>query len=257
MTFLDKAKIRTSFAHASNSYDSAAELQRTIAQALLQQLHELNGVVLDIGCGTGFLTRELQNYQPQHLIALDLALPMLNTAREKLGNTVHYICADAEALPFAKHSIDLIISNVALQWCHGRVFQSLKKVLKPNGRLLFSTFAPQTLCELKSAWQSVDDYSHVNEFYTAEQLTDFLQHAGFKNIHIEQTLYTRYYDSVLALMRELKHIGAHNVQQGRNKHITTKTAMQQMIKHYEQQFGQNGQIPASYDVFIISASCIN
>ena len=257
MTSLDKAKVRSSFSHASNSYDSAADLQRAIAYELLKQQPKLNGTVLDIGCGTGFLTQALQQYQPEHLIALDLALPMLNTAKQKLGHSVTYVCADAEALPFKKHSIDLIISNVALQWCHGRVFQSLNRVLKPNGHLLFSTFAPQTLHQLKSAWQSVDDYSHVNDFYSAEQLTDFLTQAGFKNIQITQSLYTRHYDSVLALMRELKHIGAHNVQQGRNKHITTKTAMQQMIKHYEQQFGQHGQIPASYDVFIVSASCIN
>lgn len=250
---LDKAKIRTSFAQASNSYDAAAELQRTIANELLNQLNTLNGTVLDIGCGTGFLTQALQTYQPEQLIALDIALPMLNTARKKLDNSVHYVCADAEALPFAKNSIDMILSNVALQWCSDKVFQSFHRVLKPNGQLLFSTFAPHTLFELKTAWQNVDEYSHVNEFYTAEQLTDFLKQAGFTNITIKQTSYTRYYDSVLALMRELKHIGAHHVQQGRNRHITTKTAMQQMIKHYEQQFGQNQQIPASYKVFIINA----
>lgn len=249
MTSLDKAKIRSSFAHASNSYDAAADLQRSVALALLAQCPALNGTVLDIGCGTGFLTQHLT--AAKHLIALDLALPMLHSARQKLDRNAHYVCADAEALPFVPQSIDLIISNLALQWCQGSVFQHFKSVLKPEGRLLFSTFAPKTLCELKSAWATVDDYSHVNDFYSAEQLTDFLQQAGFKQIQISQTLYTRYYDSVLDLMRELKHIGAHNVQQGRNKHITGKRAMQQMMANYP---AQNRRIPASYDVFIVEAT---
>ncbi len=133
------------------------------------------------------------------------------------------------------------------------VFTDIKRVLKPGGRLVFSTFGPQTLQELKAAWAEVDDFNHVNEFYSEQQLSRFLQLAGYTEITIETKLYISNYGSVLALMKELKHIGAHNVIAGRNKNITTKTQMQRMIAAYERH--RTGDlIPATFEVMMVTAS---
>jgi malonyl-CoA O-methyltransferase len=261
---LDKAKIRRAFSSASTTYDPAADLQRTVAYALLTTVDcDMKGTLLDIGCGTGFLTQQLSLFRPERLIALDIALPMLQTARNKfiaLGkphkSQPTLVCADAEAIPLANSSINHVFSSLALQWCSNlsNVFAHIKRILKTDGRLYFSTFAPNTLQELKSAWASVDNYAHINDFEDAEQLEHYLRQAGFKEIRITRVLYTRYYDSVLALMQELKHIGAHNVRTKRNKHCTGKMTLQRMINHYENTYSVDGKIPASYEVFIVQAS---
>lgn len=254
---LDKAKIKQSFAAASATYDGDAALQRSVGKALLDIIDTTNltGTLLDLGCGTGFLTSAL--LAQGSIIALDIALPMLQVTRRKLVDAANigYLCADAEQLPLIEQSVDGVFSNLALQWCVNldAVFADIKRVLKPGGRLAFSIFGPQTLQELKAAWSEVDDYSHVNEFYSVQQLTRFLRQTGFTEIKLESKLYLSSYDSVLALMKELKHIGAHNVIAERNKSITTKTRMQRMIAAYERQ-RSNNLIPATFEVIMVSAS---
>jgi malonyl-CoA O-methyltransferase len=181
---------------------------------------------------------------------------MLQTTQGKLADkrTISYVCADAEHLPLAGQSIDSIFSNLALQWCSNleAVFIDIKRTLKPEGQLVFSTFGPQTLRELKSAWATADNYNHVNQFYSEAQLEQFLQQAGFKNSQLKSTLYTPRYESVWTLMQELKKLGAHHVIVGRNKKVTTQTAMQKMISAYEKH-RVNGQIPATFEVISVTA----
>jgi malonyl-CoA O-methyltransferase len=256
---LPKTRIKRSFAAASGTYDRVAGLQRTVGKELLDSINatKLAGTLLDLGCGTGFLTRELlARSNHETTIALDIALSMLQTTQGKLAEkrNIIYVCADAEQLPLSGQSIDSVFSNLALQWCRDleAVFTGIRRALKPDGQLVFSTFGPQTLHELKSAWAAVDNNNHVNDFYSEAQLKQFLQQAGFKNSRTKTKLYTSRYDSVWTLMQELKHLGAHHVIAGRNKKITTKTAMQQMIAAYEKH-RVGDRIPATFEVIIVIA----
>lgn len=255
---LDKSKIRRSFASAADSYDSAAMLQRQAGLALLQKfpLQASAGTVMDMGCGTGFLTRQLVfDTVKQPLLALDIALPMLQTARRNgRGLPVDYLCADAEKLPFADNSLQQIYSNLALQWCLDLpvVFNDVRRILLPGGCLAFSTFGPATLRELKAAWATVDDFVHVNDFYSLEQIRGFLQAAGLTSVDCESVMYRLQYPSVLALMHELKNLGAHNVSQARNRRPTTHRQLQQMLLHYESGMADD-EIIASYEIIFVRA----
>lgn len=255
---LDKAKVQRSFAAAALSYDGLAELQRRVGIELLSRfpLNSQSGVLLDIGCGTGFLSHQLAvSIIDHHLIALDLALPMLQTSRRNYPDmAAQYLCADAESLPLAAQSVAQIYSNLALQWAQDleATFTGFKQVLKQDGRLTFATFGPSTLCELKSAWAEVDDYTHVNTFRSVDEIEGFLRAAGFRNICLDRVVYKSRYSSIQSLMRELKGIGAHNVNHGRNPKPTTRSKLQQMIDCYEAQM-HDDQVVASYEIIFAKA----
>jgi malonyl-CoA O-methyltransferase len=258
---LDKAKVKQAFSAASVTYDAFAELQRDVGSLLLSAFgfSPSGDLWLDLGCGTGFLTNELLSSLPgtdsPAIVALDIAWPMLKTARCKSSkHKVYYVCADAERLPILDASVDQVFSNLALQWSRNPdvLFADIKRIVKADGKLLFSTFGPQTLQELSSAWAEVDDYCHVNEFYSEEQLKLHLQQAGFRDIRILTKTYRPCYESVIDLMRQLKSIGAHNVTAGRNKKMTTKTQLQTMMTAYEK-YRLDAGIPATFAAILVSA----
>lgn len=261
---LDKPRIRQSFAAASSTYDQAAALQRRSAIDLMQEAQKAGicGTVLDLGCGTGNLAELLLAgaCPPETVIALDIASGMLETARGKLyrrfgaSPPLHYVCADAERLPFADNSLDGVYSNLALQWCDrlDHVLANLKRMLKPGSPLIFSTFGPQTLEELKSAWAAVDDQPHVNAFHQGRELMNRLQAAGFSACTVQQTVHVSRYASVVDLMRELKQIGAHNAHLARPKYLTGKSRMQAMCRAYERHRSE-GSLPATFEILRVAA----
>ncbi len=256
---LDKPKIRHSFTAAAAGYDAAAMLQRQVGGLLLNKypLQIYPGMILELGCGTGFLTRLIAGQAAKRaVLALDIAMTMLTAARRKnAGMSIDYLCADAEKLPVATGTIQQIYANLVMQWCEDlpAVFADCRRVLKAEGQLVFATFGPATLQELKAAWATVDDYTHVNQFYSAEQVSNFLASAGFIEISSETLVFQCRYASVMALMRELKGLGAHNVNSTRNPKATTRQQLQAMIENYESS-KLDEEIVASYEVIFMRAS---
>jgi len=252
---LDKRQIRQSFANAAKSYDAMAVLQRQVGRELITKLslpHE--ALVVDVGCGTGFFTQQLRDRAIlKNIIALDIAMPMLLKTRQRLNDNIPLLCADVEQLPIASFSIDGIVSNLVLQWCHSleELFIDVQRVLKPQGQFAFSTFGESALCELKSAWAKVDDYPHVNDFCSLPEIKQYMLTAGFLDVQLESHIYQVKYDSVIELMRELKGIGAHNVSQARNKQLTTKRNLQALLEAYP--IGGDGKITASYEIIYVQA----
>lgn len=241
----EKRHVIRSFGKAADTYDALAELQRQVGRALLSRLDRVDAAtksVLDLGCGTGYCTARLvKRAAGGRVLALDIAPQMLRIARSRLATrqALDYVCGDGEALPLEGGSIDLAFSNLALQWCGDaeRVFGELGRVLKPGGALLFSTFGPATLQELRAAWAKADSYRHINEFQGPAAIASAMAGAGFGDVRIEREMRLCRYGGVLALMRELKSIGAHNVNEGRPRHLMGKGAMRRMMDAYRSQAG--------------------
>ncbi len=252
--YLDKKLIRRSFANAAESYDGMANLQRQVGRELIKQvLSAEHSVILDVGCGTGFFTEQLFNkLTAVDIIALDIAEPMLLKVRQRqLGESLQWVCADAESLPFVAGCVDSVVSNLALQWCQELkgTLVGMQRILRSGGQLVFSTFGASALCELKAAWALVDDRPHVNEFCSVQDIEAMLQVCGFENIEVLSHIYHSKYANVLELMRELKGIGAHNVNQARNKQLTGKGRLQVLAAAYPQD--ELGKITASFEIIYV------
>lgn len=263
-----KQAIRRSFERAAPTYEAAASLQKEIARRLDDHLEEMRiepKRILDAGCGPGIGFDLLRARYPQaELIGLDLALAMLQQARghaasptlfgrlAKLWQSVpevRYVCGDIEALPLAKGSVDLIWSNLALQWATDLpgALRQLRRALRPEGLLLFSTFGPDTLKELRAAFAGLDGHNHVNRFIDMHDIGDMLMHAGFAHPVMEMELITVTYADLKGVLRELKGIGAHTVVDGQRPGLMGRREWQRLSENYER-FRREGRLPATFEV---------
>jgi malonyl-CoA O-methyltransferase len=252
---LDRARLRASFERASAGYEAAAGLQARIAAELLERLALFSfapGVVLDLGSGTGRITRELKRRYPRAcVIALDLAPGMLREARrhQRPWRRFARVCGDALRLPLRDGSVDLIFSNLMLQWCEPlpAALAEVRRVLKASGFFAFSTFGPDTLYELRSAWAQADGYNHVNHFSNMHEVGDALVQAGLMEPVLDVDRIEAGYPDVLTLMRDLKAIGAHNVTAGRSRALTGPARLARVQQAYES-FRRAQRLPATYEV---------
>ena len=161
------------------------------------------------------------------------------------------MCGDAEKLPFADASVDCIFSSLAIQWCEDNpaLFSEIYRVLKPGGKMFFSTLGPATLAELKLAWSAVDEYVHVNRFASYDDLQEAAISAGFDALQLTEEIITLEYSQLKNLTRELKGIGAHNMNEGRPAGLTGRKRIKKLLTAYENQRNENGLLPATYQVW--------
>ena len=252
---LDRARLRASFERASGSYEAAASLQARVAAELLERLELfrfLPGVELDLGSATGRITRELKRRYPRaRVIALDIAPGMLREARrhQRPWRRFDRVCGDALRLPLRDGSIDLIFSNLVLQWCEplAAALREARRVLAPSGFFSFSTFGPGTLHELRTAWAEADGYNHVNHFPDMHEVGDGLVRAGLMEPVLDVDRFEVGYPDVLTLMRDLKAIGAHNVTAGRPRALAGRERLTRVARAYEA-FRRDEGLPATYEV---------
>lgn len=249
---LNKQSIAQSFSKAAKSYDNAAQFQRDVGDRLLTYMpKDCASVVVDLGCGTGFFQRKLQEKYERPVIGVDIAEGMLNFAKQhSLADNNCWLAADAESLPFANNSIDLIYSSMAVQWCQQLplLFSEIKRVLKPGGKFVFSTLVEGSLAELKLAWQSVDGYVHVNQFMSALHWQETINAVDLAINSLVVNSHRLSYQKLGQLTGELKAIGAHNMNKGRPKGLMGRKTYQQLHAGYEVFRDDTGKLPATYEV---------
>ena len=259
---LDKRLLRRSFEQAAAGYDAAAVLQNEICRRMLERLEyiKLDPVtIVDAGSGTGNAIAGLAARFPgARIVALDLALAMAQQARARRPGWrrrlrwrggIAAVCGDIELLPFATAAADLVWSNLALQWVNTprRAFGEMHRALKSGGLLMFSSLGPDTLKELRAAFQGADDRIHVHRFIDMHDVGDMLLAAGFADPVMDMEYVTLTYGETRELMRDLKAIGAHNASRGRPEGLSGKSLLARATRNYEA-FRRDGRLPATFEI---------
>jgi malonyl-CoA O-methyltransferase len=246
----EKQSIRSAFDRAADHYDRVAEVQRRIARNLLGKIpSETRGHILDAGCGTGFGTRSIRTLYPGiRVTALDVAYGMCH-----LADPSGAICADMEALPFADASFELYWSSLAWQWTSPlRSAMEAARVLRQGGLLRVATLGPRTMYELKEAFAQVDTHPHVRRFESTEIYSQALASCGFTEIRIEQVLERTFSAELGSLMRDIRTLGAHVLDQPRRRGLLGRQYWERLQSVYENHRESQG-LPVSYDTIYLSA----
>ena len=268
---VDERAVRRHFARAAATYDDAAVLQREVSRRMAERLDVVKLVpaaILDAGCGTGDAQADLAlRYPAARQVALDVALPMLREAIAKAGERrsvlsrlfaafkgtasagADFVCGDVGALPLASGAFDLVWSNLALQWATDlpRALAELGRVLRVGGLVTFSTFGPDTLRELRSAFAGVDRHSHVSRFTDMHDIGDMLVAAGFGDPVMHMEPFTLTYAEPRALLRDLKAIGATNATRARSRGLMGRRRFERALAALETA-RRDGRIPATFEV---------
>lgn len=252
---LDTRAVRRGFDRASRTYARAAVVQGEIRARLLERLDLVKlqpNRTLDLGAASGQSSRALKDRYPKsEVLALDLSHSMLREAarEQRWLRRFERVAGDAQRLPIRDGSIDLLFSNLMLAWCNDpdAVFREAARVLRVEGLFTFTTLGPDTLRELREAFQEVDAHTHVHRFIDMHDLGDALLRAGFNEPVMDTERLTITYASARSLLNELRASGGTNVAAGRRKGLSGRAAFAAAERNLEAR-RRDGSIPLSLEV---------
>jgi malonyl-CoA O-methyltransferase len=250
--------VRQHFSRAAHSYLEAAALQKEVEARLLEQVDVLEQApkcILDLGSGPGRGAGVLKKRWPKaDVVAMDLALPMLQLVpkQTRFWRPIKRVCADAMQLPFKDARFDLVFSSLCLQWAESlpQALKEIRRILKPGGLLVFTTFGPDTLIELREAYVAIGQTPPLSPFAAIQQVGDALQGAGFARPVLDRDTYTLDYPDLRALMRELQAIGATDARPERPRGLSSKARWQALQAAYPV---RDGRVHSSWEVIAAMA----
>lgn len=237
----------------ANSYEKAALIQGEIGNRLFDRLAYYKmqpRFILDLGCGTGLFTKKLLNLYPHaQIFAFDLAKNMLSAAKSSESKPC-FVQGDMHHLPFETGFFDLIFSNQVIHWSSTlpALLREINRVMQVDGCFIFSTLGPDTFLELKRAWSSADQYTHVNVFEDMHTIGDCLLKEQFMDPVVDMEKITLHYPSLRRLLTDLREQGVKNIHPKRNKGLTGKQAWQRFQSHYSSLCTAEGKYPLTYEV---------
>ncbi len=228
--------VRRRFDRAAAQFDGVDFVHAVARDSLLARLDPIPidaRIIVDLGCATGSACRPLtKRFRRARIIAIDLSLRMLEQANKKRPRfaKTSAIQADATTVPLADHSVDLIYSNMLLPWIDqpASLFREVARILRKDGLFLFATLGPDSLLELRNAWQGLDPSPHVNRFLDMHDIGDVAVRAGLRDPVLDVDRLTVTYQSAAALLRDLTAMGGRNSLRYRRQSLIGKNRFRAM-----------------------------
>lgn len=251
---LAKDQVARQFSRAAQTYDRAAQLQNEMAQRLLDQIPaDLSGQAVDLGCGTGWSLQQIANLKRFELTAIDLAPGMIEVAKNRVP-TADFHCADMESTPLENDFADLVYSNAAIQWCElESAMIEFARICRPGGLVLFSTFGPDTLKEIRSAWQAVETRAErVHEFESARSVESAIGKRGLQSVDVHSLHRELNFDSVDELLASIKQLGATNASSTRQTGLLGTGRYREFRSILERQLVDEGCLKLTFECIFAS-----
>lgn len=259
---INQHQVAQAFNRAAPHYAQFSALQQEVAKRLDEHLNFIKITpkrMVDIGCGTGFLSVRLQERYPKaDLLALDIAPTMTSICQQRLGRRWlpwqphrQVLCADAARLPLQDGCCDLVASNLTMQWLADPavMLREMRRVLAPDGVILFSTFGRSTLTELRQTLVTIDPEKSglVLPFPDVMSLGDLLNNAAVQMAVTDSDHIVLSYADTNALVRELKGMGASaRAIRFRRGGLGGRKLLRQLAAGYP--INEDGRIAASFEV---------
>ena len=244
---------RHRFSAIADEYDRHAAVQREVASRLLDRLDGLAfrpDTILDLGCGTGHQARALHERFPKaRILALDSSVQMCKQSRRQRGfwrRRFDMIAGDAETLPLADSSLDLVFASMTLEWCQEpeRVLRALRRVVRPGGMLLMATTGPDTHRELGEMLTALPESIASGRVVHAMQLGDALVRAGFQEPVVDTDWLTSTHATPECVLEDLR---------GTGTTISRQVSTDSLSRHYQTHRTESGHYPLSWEIVYASA----
>jgi malonyl-CoA O-methyltransferase len=266
----NKTRIAQQFSRAANTYNSAADVQLDIALDALSfvpahySAHYKSG--LDIGCGTGRISQQLAA-RGEKLIAMDLAFGMLAYAKQDgfVGDeSISWVQGDADCLPMADDSVDMVFSSMVLQWSHNqqKVMSEIARVMAFDSNALLAIMCEGSFSQLNDSWHSIDSQRHVNNFASAQTWYNAAKLEGLQ-VTMHEKQYVTWHKNVRQLMSSIKSIGANVLlttqditeqSKCQSKNTFNRHTLQLLETIYQHKYAENLQLPLTYQVCFLQCS---
>ena len=262
----DTGKIAAAFHKSACEYDHHVLVQKRVvaqvARSVRQHLNRPPEQILDVGAGTGALLECLHAYYPgSGLTGVDIASNMCARIRQKLGPVCSAVVGDAEQLPFGDGTFDLVVSTSVLQWVINLTvaLHELRRVGRPGGDICLAFFCDGTLGELQSCFRDAAGccgdrrLSRLHEFRTVDEVKSVMHSLDFERVVMSIETEIDWYDDMFALLRSIKNIGAGTVSDRSENGLGWRGILQETSRLYQERYGQDGRIPATYKVLYLNA----
>lgn len=248
-------RIQKSFNQAAKTYEEHGTLQREVSETLvfsfLSPVTPSPELVLDIGSGTGFTSRNAKRrWKECSVFSLDISSPMAREAKRK-GKGEGAIVADGRLLPFKEKKFDMVLSSLVLHWIDGgEMLKESFRVLKPKGILAFSAALPGTLKDLRHAYdlasrECAGRPAEFREFLSVNALKEMVLTAGFSNPAFFKKRIVKRYENARSLLKSLKNTGV--ALAGRPANPPRRDVLDSMIQRYPRVKGSDA-VEATYEI---------